>query len=242
MNPVIGIIACGLDIRDSSIRQFVSHTYIDAITCSGGIPVILPILFPLQDLPIQNIFSDWLSLCNGFLFCGGGDISPTLMGENPMDTSSPTDIRTDKFHLSFLKLLLDHNRPVLGICRGMQLINVACGGTIYQDLSFAHTPAFCHMQNTLERSDIFHTVIFQKNSMLYNIFEESVDTNSFHHQAIQTPGNDLVIVGETSDHVPEAIESCRHSFVAGVQWHPECMYHTSQKMRSLFYSFLEASK
>lgn len=261
MKPIIGIIVCGT--RNKS--QFVSEPYIQAITKSGGIPVILPSpFFSLHDF-YQNLpsttsthrtseapavpshisteickayYEIFVNFCDGFLFCGGGDITPCLFGEDTLDSSGETDLITDLFQLSLIEYLLQQNKPILGICRGMQILNVAMGGTIWQDLSLRDTPSFCHMQHSLHRFDISHRVSFQKNSKLYNIFGDFDFTNSFHHQAINKLGMGLSAVGQTNDAVIEAIESTMHDFVIGVQWHPECMYQFSHASRKLFSIFV----
>lgn len=230
MLPVIGIAICGI----TKDRQFVSQPYLHAIEASGGFPVILPCTDSL-------VSSASLDFCDGFLFCGGDDITPLLMEENPSPANGATDLKTDIFHLSLMNTALHSGKPVLAICRGMQILNVAMGGSIYQDASlYPHTPV-SHIQHSRKRSDPSHKVTFQKNSMLYNIFGESAYTNSYHHQFIRIPAPHLVPTGRTSDQVIESLESNIHSFVLGVQWHPECMYDTCADMRTLFHRFIHTS-
>ncbi len=237
MKPVIGIVACGA----ADNRQFVSYPYIQAISLSGGVPIVIPIL-PVNSMSLlKTNCHEILSLCSGLLFCGGDDITPILFGEEPTDPAGSTDIQTDVFHLTLMKQALSLEKPILAICRGMQVLNVALGGTIYQDISQKQGALLSHMQRSQNRSDISHKVTFHKNSILYKIIGDYAYTNSFHHQSIKTPGLHLSITGTTSDSIIESVESTCHPFVVGVQWHPECMYESSGKMRRLFLEFISIS-
>lgn len=231
MKPTIGIVTCGFEKE----RQFVSQAYISAIERSGGIPILLPSIKEQSD---QERFA---FICDGFLFCGGDDITPLIFGEELHTSKGQTDIKTDIFQLSFMEYALLSGKPVLGICRGMQVLNVALGGTIYQDLSLKESETLQHMQLSQNRSDVSHKVTFKKDSILYKICGKSANTNSFHHQAIHKSGRKLFVSGFTSDQVAESIESTEHPFAVGVQWHPECMYDTSPEMQSLFLVFITAS-
>lgn len=230
MVPVIGIAVCGF----TEEKQFVSQPYIHAVERSGGLPVILPCT---DKAPHYSS----LQFCNAFLFCGGDDITPALLDENPMPENGITDLKTDSFHLELMKTVLDSGCPLLAICRGMQVLNLVMGGSIYQDASLYPETHISHIQRSKKRSDISHRVFFKKPSMLYNIFGKSAFTNSYHHQYIKHPAPHLTPVGQTSDQVIEALEDDRHPFRLGVQWHPECMYDISAGMRRLFAAFIHAA-
>ena len=218
--PVIGIVFCGF----SDDRLFVPFSYIQAIEKSDGIPVIIPYLSDADSL------SGYLSICDGFLFCGGNDITPALLGEDPLPGIGATDLATDIFHLALIRSVLSYNRPLLAICRGMQILNAALGGSIYQDISLTQEPCISHFQQTFHRSDPSHKVTFTKNSILHRLFGSYTFTNSYHHQIIQTPAPHLIPSAFTDDGVIEALESDAHTFALGVQWHPECMYDTNPDM------------
>lgn len=232
MHPVIGIVFCGF----ANNRQFVSESYINAVTDSGGIPVIIPYS------PSRNHFACYCSICDGFLFCGGNDISPLLFGEELFTTNGTTDWKTDSFHLSFMQEILQNQLPVLGICRGMQVMNLALGGTIFQDISLRQNASLVHMQASIDRSDPCHKITVFKNSILSNILGTSALVNSFHHQCIHDPGENIQVGAAASDGVIEAIEIPSHPFALGVQWHPECMYKTDSKMKHIFLTLIEKSK
>lgn len=238
MKPIIGIIICG--IVDN--RQFVTESYIKAIIHSNGIPVIIPCpVFHLQSISTKQLytfFDIYYKYCNGFLFCGGGDISPFLFDQPPLDNSGKTNIKLDLFQIAFMEYLLERNKPILGVCRGMQIMNIALGGTLYQDLSLRKKPTFSHMQNSISRCESSHLVIFKENSTLYDIYGIQEHTNSFHHQSIHETGRNIIACGHTKDGVIEAIEVEKHPFALGVQWHPECMYDISQSSQKLFRIFL----
>ena len=132
--------------------------------------------------------------------------------------------------------------PALGICRGMQILNIALGGTIFQDISMRWPASLNHMQLSSDRSDPCHEIAVQKDSILSKFFSEHEMVNSFHHQCIRVLGKELKISAVASDGIIEAVESDNLPFVVGVQWHPECMTETSDSMRELFFTFVEKSK
>ncbi len=232
MKPRIGIIICG--IKGSS--QYVSNAYIQSIRYAGGLPLLIPLVRSDQ------ILEEYLNLCDGFLFCGGQDITPLLFGEAPMDHLGTTNISLDLFQIRLTKSVLKSQKPLLAICRGMQILNVACGGTLYQDILSTKNKFYNHMQNSQSRSDISHLIQTVKSSKLHHYIGSNVKVNSFHHQAIQTLGEGLKICASSSDQIVEAIEMPQHPFVIGVQWHPESMYRNSVEMRNLFKEFILHSK
>ena len=229
MKPIIGIVICGLWEN----RQFVTDSYIQAIASSGGIPLLIP----YTSDPDIDLY--YLSVCHGFLFCGGDDVTPLLYGEELMTDKGHTDWETDIFHLRLMQIVLDHNIPVLGICRGMQVMNLALGGSLYQDISLRNTFSLCHVQSSKLRSDVSHSVSLKNNSLLCNFLQETFYVNSFHHQCIKSPGSNLIISATASDGVIEAIEHSSLDFAVGVQWHPECMYNYSSDMQELFSFFIK---
>ena len=232
MKPKIGIIICG--IKDN--KQYVSDAYIQAVKSAGGLPLILPLL--KSKTTIQN----YVTLCDGFLFCGGGDITPLLFGQEPVYGLRETDIGVDLFQIRMMKEIIDSEKPVLAICRGMQILNVACGGTIYQDLEHVDFATINHMQTSNSRRDISHKVMFTPKTRMHKLLGDFAYTNSFHHQAIDSLGSGLIVSGITGDEVIEAIEMPSQTFVIGVQWHPESMLDGTSNMKHLFNALVHFSK
>ena len=138
MHPKIGIIICGFNEN----RQFVPNVYIQSVRYAKGIPLLIPLVRS------DRMIDDYVSLCDGFLFCGGEDITPLLFGEEPQNGNGKTDITVDLFQIRLMKRVLASRKPVLAICRGMQILNVSCGGTIWQDLSLIPQPTLNHTQQS----------------------------------------------------------------------------------------------
>ena len=232
MKTKIGIVICGFLDK----KQFVTDTYIQAIKSAGGLPIILPLV------KSKSIIKDYISLCDGFLFCGGEDITPLLFGEEPNFGIGKTDISLDLFQIRLMKSALESQKPILAICRGMQILNVACGGTIIQDLEQANLEIINHTQNSYSRRDISHKVFFEPQTRIQRLLGNFSYTNSFHHQAINRVGSGLIISGTTGDNIIEAIEMPSHPYVIGVQWHPENMFDSSPNMKQLFHALIRYAK
>lgn len=231
MRTKIGIVICGLEEN----RQYVSDAYIQAIKSVGGLPIVLPLI------KSKTVIQEYVELCDGFLFCGGGDITPLLFGQEPATNVGKTDISLDLFQIRLMNAILEADKPVLAICRGMQVLNVACGGTIYQDIDLVDFETINHIQNSISRRDISHKVIFEPGSRVHKLLGNFAYTNSFHHQSVDRLGKGLTVSGFTGDAIVEAIEMPSHTFVLGVQWHPESMLDCSN-MKQLFYALIRYSR
>ena len=231
MKPKIGIVMCGF----TQDRQFVTNPYIQSVRYSKGLPLVLPLVRS------DRVISEYADLCDGFLFCGGEDITPLLFGEEPQNGNGKTDITVDLFQIRLMKRILASHKPVLAICRGMQILNVACGGTIWQDMSLIPGKILDHMQQSARRSEVSHRIRTERGSLLKKCIGSCLFVNSFHHQAVNMPGKDIRVSARAQDHTIEAIELTSHPFAIGVQWHPECMYRVSPEMRELFHEFVFSS-
>ena len=226
MEPKIGIIVCGF----SGDRQFVTNPYIQSVRYSRGLPFILPLIRS------DHVIDEYVRLCDGFLFCGGEDITPLLFGEEPVDGSGKTDITVDLFQIRLMKRVLLSRKPVLAICRGMQFVNVFFGGTLFQDIK--EKQQYRHM-DFFSRASSCHPVSIEPNSLLYRLWQtEKTEVNSMHHQAIETLGKGLRVSAKSGDGFAEAIETPEYPFLLGVQWHPEHMSRKSEQQQRLFDAFV----
>lgn len=232
MKPKIGIVICGFIEQ----KQFVSNAYIQSIRYSGGIPLILPLVRS------DHMLQEYINLCDGFLFCGGNDITPLLFGQEPLYGNGKTNITLDLFQIRLMRQILKTKKPVFSICRGMQIFNVACGGSIFQDISMHTSSTLNHMQESDSREDVSHKIKTKPDSMLRKYIGCYLYVNSFHHQAIDKIGENLIVSARASDGIAEAIEMPSHPYAVGVQWHPESMYRASPEMRTLFQNFISSTK
>lgn len=228
MEPKIGIIVCGF----SRNRQFVTNPYIQSVRYAKGIPLVLPVVRS------DHLLDEYTALCDGFLFCGGDDITPLLFGEEPQTGNGKTCVTVDLFQIRLMKRILRSRKPIFAICRGMQILSVACGGTVWQDMSLIPRKTIDHMQQSSVRSEVSHRIRTAEGSRLRKYIGSCLFVNSFHHQAVNEPGENVQICARASDDTIEAVEIRDHPFAIGVQWHPECMYRSSPEMRGLFHEFV----
>jgi putative glutamine amidotransferase len=238
--PVIGI-TCSFMYRpvDPYHTQryfFLNQPYVTAIHEAGGIPVILPVGLEAR-YPNKMI-----GMLDGLLLPGGGDIDPNTYGDYPNEKLGRVDPRKDRTEIDLFTLAFNQNMPILGICRGVQLLNIALDGTLYQDLvgqirmSMNHYPEY-------PASEMCHKVDIEKGTRLHKILGESmIWVNSSHHQAIKLHGKGLVVNAKSPDGVTEGLEQPSKKWVIGVQWHPELYWRNDRLMTKLFKEFVEACK
>lgn len=220
---------------DGNFRTFVNSGYINALLAQGILPVILP------QTDDQALLKDMVEQLDGFIFSGGGDIDPAYFGEETHPKcGAPSPVR-DRMELPLLRMLFARmDKPVLCICRGEQVMNVALGGALYQDLPSQVGGDIAHSQS--ESSDIpTHTVTIEPGTRLHSIIgEEAGMVNSLHHQAVKQPAEGLIVAARAADGVIEAIESPAHPFFMGVQWHPERMWAKHSPSARIFEAFAKA--
>lgn len=230
--PIIGVMGNTYVMPNTMFnncqRHYANTAYIEAVERNGGIPVLIPYS---QDTESVNRLID---MCDGLLFPGGEDVDPRQYGENPHFKLGEIKPDMDNFLISAVKYAVSINKPLLGICKGMQILNVATGGSLYQDIhSQLEGETFLHMQHANKYYEV-HSVNIDANSNLYKVFgEEKIYTNSLHHQSVKTTGEILNVVARADDGVVEAIES-NDGTIIGVQWHPEEMSYRYEKMNLLF--------
>lgn len=213
--------------------EFAPYQAIQAITKSGGIPIILPTIDP-ADAPA------YIDLFDGLLMLGGFDVDPTFFNEEPHYELGETYRKRDMFEIALLKAAIDAGKAVMGICRGMQVINVALGGTLYQDLSEDPQARLKHSQLAPGNLPTHHVTV-QDDSLLSTLISKRSYVNSRHHQAIHELASSLHTVATADDGVVEAIESKKNNQVLAVQWHPENMYKRNKESQALFANFIQRS-
>lgn len=235
MKPFIGISANR--ILDASERfpgyrrVFVNNDYVQAIALAGGVPVIMPLVAD------ADVIKQQMERIDGLVLSGGQDVNPGLYGEEPSPKLGFISPNRDMYEQQLVQLAMQAKKPILAICRGLQILNVTCGGTLYQDVSFIEGASLDHRQK--EPSNIAtHGVHFKEGTYLHELYGEKICTNSFHHQAVKDVAPGFRIAAISTDGVIEAIEKEGDHFVVGVQWHPELMAREHEYMLNLFKSFI----
>jgi putative glutamine amidotransferase len=232
--PIIGITPdiISVDEKTPFAKLDLKLAYCDAIARAGGLPMVLPMS---EDAALVDSFLERIS---GLVVTGGAfDVPPDLYGETPREGLGPLKPWRTQFELKLLRGCISRRLPVLGICGGMQLINVHFGGTLFQDLSREFASAKCHEQ-THDRSQPQHPVEVVESTWLCDALGKGqLMVNSTHHQAVNKLGNGLTASAISNDGVIEAIESKEHQ-TYGVQWHPELMCDTVPPHFSIYKSFV----
>lgn len=210
-----------------------SAPYEEAVRCAGGEPVVIGA--DTQPSAIGEI----LDAVGGVLLMGGDDVNPRLYGEEAVPQTEPPDLHRDAVELTLLHEAMHRDLPMLGICRGMQLLNVRLGGTLVQHLPSVER----HVRRTTDRGAPAHTIRIEPGSLLAKIAGDSVtlDVNSRHHQGIAQLGARLrVVARDPEDGLIEAIERPDRLFCLAVQWHPENQCATDSRHADLFRAFVAA--
>lgn len=238
--PVIGITGwTDRSARPPNIPLFsVSQTYVQAVMMGRGAPMIIP---PnLEEAELRAIFES----LDGLLLSGGGDILPALYGEEDSGLLWVVDEQRDRAELALARWALTEGLSLLAICRGIQVLNVAAGGTLIQDIPTQVPNSLTHSSVAgRPRDSIAHTVDVIRDTQLATLVGAGqLDVNSFHHQAVKDVGTGLVVTARAPDGIIEGLESPDHPFCIGVQWHPEAMVESYPVMRRLFDGLAEASQ
>ncbi len=236
MRPLIGI-PCYAGTSEGTHRPVycTNRVYSQAVEDAGGMAVLIPFV---HDVTTLDALVDRL---DGILFPGGKDIAPSCYGEQPHPLLGAVDPRQDEVELALAHWVIERDLPVLGICRGMQLLNVALGGSLYQDICAQVHNSFKHCHDDQPRGQITHNIQIKPGSQMEHVLRSGeVWTNSLHHQSVKQPGKGVIISGYAEDGIAELLEVPDHSFMVAVQGHPEEIYTRETIWSRVFAAFISA--
>ena len=216
-----------------------NNTYLRAVVAAGGAPMLIPL--EVDEPKLQALYQ----LVDGILLTGGGDIDPDFYHQSPHPAVAGIQRERDTVELTLARWAIADKKPLLGICRGFQVITVAAGGALYQDIESLLPNAgrhdFLPRKGDFPRDYLAHEVSLNADSRLAQLLGETTfKTNSLHHQALQSIPAPFEIVGYAADGIPEAIELPDHPFCIGVQWHPEELVEKDARARQIFAAFVSA--
>ena len=226
--PLIGITSAY--IPDGGYAK-VHSSYTQAVKEAGGTPVILPV--PEDD----DLVGEYVRVLDGLLLTGGDDVPPEAYGESPLEQTKTLSPRRHRFEKALLEAWLPTRKPILGICRGCQQVNVVCGGTLVQDIPTQVGTTVIH-RDTERRGDVAHRVEMEPGTTLRSLLS-SVQVNSSHHQAVKDVGKNLRISARSPDGVIEALEFTDGRFGLLVQWHPERIADAKHR-KAIYGAFVRA--
>ena len=226
--PIIGITSHSRNLANEVVLP---GTYVDAIQSSGGNPILLP--------PTQTQLESLLDVLDGLVFTGGGDIHPIHYNGEDHPTIYGVDDDRDAFEITLAKLALMRKIPILGICRGMQVLAVASGETLIQHVPDIYGSAIDHRLDHPRRPILHNIEIFPESQLFQQLGETHLKIVSWHHQSVTAVGTNWQLAARSSDGVIEAIEHLIHPWAIALQWHPELSIQDPAHQR-LFRSFVSA--
>ena len=216
---------------------FLPQRYCRAIENAGGTPIVLPITSSAAAI------RQYIDRVDGLLISGGNfDIHPSYYGEKPIEELGAIKQERTEFELELTSSGLKRDMPLLGICGGAQAINVVLGGSLYQDIATQFTHAADHQQGDRKETGGHHIHIHTGTRLHQIVQRQALEVNTTHHQAVKKIGKGLVVNATADDGLVEGIESWRHSFVLGVQWHPEVLARRQLHQRRIFTAFISFCK
>lgn len=239
--PVIGITTGEITNKHESWSPTTfgqSRTYVESVIRAGGVPLLLPLSAD------KALLEQLVSMLDGLYLAGGDDIHPGRYGQEPYLNESNYSPLRDEAELALLELALAKDLPILGICRGMQLLNVYYGGDLYQDLPTDAPGGLDHNWSTKQKTlvDLSHTLRLDSASKLAAVVGDAeIGANAHHHQAIRALGDGLVATSWASDDIIESIERPDYPFMVGVQAHPESLIDVEPRWLGLFTAFVDAA-
>lgn len=241
MKPLIGMTS----YRHNDSYQFpgpwprgavLSDDYAQGVEAAGGVPFMIPYVTEPETL------REYAARMDGLLLTGGDDVDPAVYGEEPRIGLGQVTAERDELEATLISELIALGKPILGICRGMQILNAFFGGTLYQDLPREWKGSIQHSQRA-RRNHLSHTLTIEPGCRVYDLMGGNTQqrSNSYHHQAVQNVGRDLVAVAWDEEGLVEAMEHINHPFLVAVQWHPENLWRTAPEHLGLFRGLVQAA-
>lgn len=233
MKPIIGLF---VTVDNNKITN-ANFTYSRAVTELGGTPIVMP--YSSDDADLDN----FISLCDGFLFSGGKDVEPKRFNEEQLNDSLVIHYYRDDLEFKAFDKIIATNKPILGICRGAQVINVGLGGTLYQDIPTQIPSKISHRQ-TEGQNEYSHDIIVVKDTPLFKLVDKKdrINGNSFHHQAIKDLGKGLKLMATAEDGVIEGAYLDSDRYLRIYQWHPEKLFDKHDYNNVIIKDFIDACK
>jgi putative glutamine amidotransferase len=234
--PLVGLPTLAIPPGPKPPRFGINQSYVRALVAAGCAPVLIPLLD--DDERLHAIYER----LDGIVFPGGADVAPQEYGEEPIDNLNVVEAPRDRTELTLARWAVADDLPTLGICRGQQILNVALGGSLYQDLRHQGVTRVEHSDaDGRARTAMIHRVRLDPDSRLAQLIDETnIEVNSLHHQAVKTVAAQLRVTGTSDDGVIEALESDDRRFLIAVQWHPEEI-DTLPWVKRLFVGFARAA-
>jgi putative glutamine amidotransferase len=237
--PLIGIpMESNYHVKDRKTLTYGGMpTYVRAVELNGGAAIFIPL--QLGEESLRNIYER----LDGLLLSGGVDVHPKEYGEEVAEYCGPIDPLRDETELKLAQWALRHRKPLLAICRGAQLLNVAAGGSLVQDIYAQHPDPIEHRYDRENFKDRWHPIVVEEGTRLAHAFGATqLDVNTAHHQALKKVGDNLRVIAHAPDHIVEAVEGADGAFVLGVQFHPERMLEQEPRAHGIFRAFVEACR
>jgi putative glutamine amidotransferase len=237
--PIIGCTSYRKLVRQETPFEVygAAPAYVEAVLAAGGIPLLIPL--GLDDEAVAALVEH----IDGLILTGGGDVAPDRYGGRPHPTVKDVDIERDRLELVLVEQIMGRRKPLLAICRGCQLFNVALGGTLWEDVGSQKSGALSHdLNNSHPRNHLGHTVSIEAGSALAShLGKTNTWVNTLHHQGIRELAPGLSITAVALDGLIEGVEIPDHPYAIGVQWHPECLVQDDPAMLSLFKGLVDAA-
>ena len=233
MKPIVGISPL-YDIEKRGL--WMRPGYLDVLYACGAIPLVLP--FDSDAVDVEQV----LSICDGLVLTGGPDVEPRRYGEETLPECGEIQTFRDELEFRLLDKALESDMPVLGVCRGEQVLNVFCGGTLYQDLATQLPETINHAMEPPFEVPCHRVKLIEGEPLRALLGEDTIPVNSIHHQAVRRVAPTLVSFAESLDGVVEGIWMPDKRFVWGVQWHPEWIWDVDPRQRRIVQAFVDACK